>query len=51
MGGEETNLPVPITDILRMSPSPLHPHQNYLKEFTFPPQIITGDLRGSSIPE
>ncbi|GAY39354.1 hypothetical protein CUMW_043700 [Citrus unshiu] len=50
-GGEGTNLPVFIPDILRMSPSPPRPRQNYLKEFLSPPRIITGDPRGSPIPK
>ena len=50
-GGEGTNLPVPIPDILRMFPSPSRPRQNYLRESPSPPRIITGDPRGSPIPE
>ncbi|KAK9184234.1 hypothetical protein WN943_024582 [Citrus x changshan-huyou] len=49
--GEGTNLPVPIPDILRMSPSPHRPRQNYLRESSSPPRIITGDPQGSPILE
>ena len=50
-GGEGTNLSVPIPDILRMFSSPPCLRQNYLKESSSPPRIITGDPRGSPIPE
>ena len=50
-GGEGTNLPIPIPDILHMFPSPPRPRQNCLREFPSPPRIITGDPRGSPVPE
>ncbi|KAH9713734.1 Beta-ketoacyl-(acyl-carrier-protein) synthase I [Citrus sinensis] len=50
-GGEGTDLPVPIPDILRMFPSSPRPRQNYLRESPSPSRIITGDPRESPISE
>ncbi|KDO57197.1 hypothetical protein CISIN_1g0386071mg, partial [Citrus sinensis] len=36
-GGEGTDIPVPIPDILHISPSPPRPHQNCLRGSPSPP--------------